>query len=70
MHAAIAHILQFFEFDHLPPHLAAASAPYHELAHHISDGPANPETTVALRHLLDSKDAAVRAVVADQEPPE
>ena len=28
----------------------------------IANGPQNPETTVALRHLIEAKDAAVRAV--------
>lgn len=59
------HILQFFEFGHLPAHLQAASAPFHELAHNIvALTPRNPERTVALRKLLEAKDANVRAVLA------
>ena len=55
-------ILQFFKFDHLPDHLKMVSRPFGELALHICETlPRNPERTVALRKLLESKDAAVRA---------
>lgn len=59
------HILQFFAHDHLPAHLAAVSAPFAELAQNIvANLPRNPERTAALRKLLESKDAAVRAMLA------
>jgi hypothetical protein len=59
------HILQFFAFAHLPPHLQNVSRPFGEMAQQIVDTlPRNPERTVALRKLLEAKDAAVRAVVA------
>lgn len=75
------HILQFFAYAHLPPHLQLVSAPFCHLAHAIVGGdnqsddligrvtfggplPRNPERTVALRKLLEAKDAAVRALVA------
>lgn len=59
------HIEQFFAYSHLPPHLQAVSKPFGELAAHIIETlPRNPERTVALRKLLESKDAAVRALVA------
>lgn len=59
------HILQFFAYDHLPEKLQAISRPFGELANQIvGSAPRNPERTVALRKLLESKDAAVRAVVA------
>lgn len=72
-------ILQFFRYDHLPANLALISRPFCELAHAIVHGdnvgvadnvtigpplPRNPERTVALRKLLEAKDAAVRAVIA------
>lgn len=58
-------ILQFFAFSHLPPHLQEASRPFAELANTIvRDLPRNPERTVALRKLLEGKDAAVRALLA------
>lgn len=70
------HIMQFFAYEHLPPKLQAVSAPFCQLARHIvgldiPEGtsvefplPRNPERTVALRKLLEAKDAAVRALVA------
>ena len=62
------YILQFFAYAHLPPHLQAVSKPFGDLAHQIVDTlPRNPERTVALRKLLEAKDAAVRALVAKDE---
>jgi len=63
-HPAVAFVLQFFAYSHLPPHLQEISKPFGELAEKIADGPQNSESTVALRKLLEAKDAAVRAVVA------
>lgn len=58
-------ILQFFVFEHLPDQLAAVSKPFAELAAIIIETlPRNPERTVALRKLLEAKDAAVRARIA------
>jgi len=55
-------MLTWFHYEHLPPHLQDASKPFCELAHIIvvSIKP-GPERTVALRKLLEAKDAAVRA---------
>lgn len=67
------HILQFFVSDHLPPELRAVAAPFQSLAQLIvHELPQNPERTVALRKLLEAKDAAVRAKLArpvDRPPP-
>jgi hypothetical protein len=55
-------ILQFFSWDHLPDHLKDVSMPFGILAMKIVETlPRNPERTVALRKLLEAKDAAVRA---------
>lgn len=55
-------LLQFFAYEHLPQHLQEISKPFHELANHIIKTlPSNPETTTALRKLLEAKDCAVRA---------
>lgn len=55
-------IMQFFAWGHLPPHLQSVSRPFGELAGIIANTlPRSPERTVALRKLLESKDAAVRA---------
>lgn len=58
-------IMQFFAFSHLPEQLQAISRPFGELAARIVETlPRNAERTVALRKLLESKDAAVRANLA------
>ena len=58
-------ILQFFGYAHLPPHLADVSSPFCALADRIvATLPRNAERSVALRKLLEAKDAAVRAAVA------
>ncbi len=75
------HILQFFAYEHLPPHLQTVSKPFGDLARLLVYGsdvagspdynnplPRNPERTVALRKLLEAKDAAVRALVAKESP--
>lgn len=55
-------MMQFFAYAHLPAHLQEVSKPYGELAQQMVDTlPRNPERTVALRKLLESKDCAVRA---------
>lgn len=55
-------ILHFFHYAHLPEKLRATSRLFFILAHTlISTLPRNPERTVALRKLLEAKDAAVRA---------
>lgn len=57
-------ILRFFHYAHLPPVLQSASRPFCELASHIiTTLPRNAERSVALRKLLEAKDAAVRANV-------
>jgi hypothetical protein len=62
-------ILQFFEYGHLPPHLQGVSKPFCDLANEIVHVlPRNPERTVALRKLLEAKDAAVRALLFKEEP--
>lgn len=63
------HILQFFAHAHLPPPLAAVSKPFGDLAAELERTlPRNPERTVALRKLLEGKDAAVRALLAKETP--
>jgi hypothetical protein len=60
--------MQFFRCDHLPPTLQEVSRPFQALAVSLLMSlPRNPERTVALRKLLESKDAAVRARLAETE---
>jgi len=62
MSAPVEPVLQFFAYDHLPDHLKEVSAGFFMMAHGlVKDLPRNPERTVALRKLLEAKDAAVRA---------
>lgn len=67
----IEHLLQFFGYAHLPERLQAVSASFHDLAFELaSSHPGGPELAVALRKLLESKDAAVRhALVCKSGPP-
>ena len=60
-------MLRFFRWQHLPPHLQVVSRPFGELAEQlVANLTPCAERTVALRKLLESKDAAVRAAL----PPE
>ena len=57
-------IMQFFAYGHLPERLANVSAQFHMVAEWmVANLPRCPERTVALRKLLESKDAAVRSMV-------
>ena len=57
-------MLQWFHYEHLPEHLQAVSAAFHSLATALCTKlPRSAERTVALRKLLESKDAAVRAAL-------
>jgi hypothetical protein len=59
-------ILRFFTYDHLPPALAAVSAPLCELAWQMARSlPYDEETASGLRHLMRAKDCLVRAAVND-----
>jgi len=59
---AADYILRYFHCSHLPPALQTRSKPFCDLARQIIDTTArNAERTVALRKLLEAKDAAVRA---------
>lgn len=63
-HPAVEHVLQFFGYAHLHERLQEVSRGFHALAHEVANRQANtPETTVALRKLLEAKDAAVRAAL-------
>ena len=63
-------ILQFFAYEHLPEGLQSVSMQFAHMAQRIVDTlPRNPERTVALRKLLEAKDAAVRAKIFKDTPP-
>ena len=61
-------IAKYFNYEHLPKRLQDVSRPFGELAENLvkqcEDGRADyDETQVALRKLLEAKDAAVRAAL-------
>lgn len=63
-HPAVQEVLKFFDYTHLPSHLQEVSRDFYELALRTADrAPDSRETTVALRKLLEAKDAAVRAAL-------
>lgn len=56
--------MRYFNYSHLPHSLAMISKPFCELAWWIYDELQDgPEKSVALRKLLEAKDAAVRTAV-------
>lgn len=64
MFPAEERMLEWFKFDHLPEHLKATSSKFWDLACSLyATTEPGPERTVALRKLLESKDAAVRATL-------
>ncbi len=65
MTSADQHFMQFFTYEHLPPHLQAVSGPFCELARMMVEKlPTNPSRTEMLLKLVEAKDNAVRALVA------
>jgi hypothetical protein len=59
-------IMRFFSYTHLDDKLRAVSKPFADLAEHLVQTlPRNAERTVALRKLLEGKDAAVRAALPE-----
>jgi hypothetical protein len=61
-HPSVQAVLQYFAYDHLPEELATVSKPFAALAFDLAERcQSSPELTVALRKLLEAKDAAVRA---------
>lgn len=57
-------ILRYFHYSHLPEKLQGSSKPFCDLARHLIETlPRNAERSVALRKLLEAKDAGVRANV-------
>lgn len=62
-------MMQFFAYEHLPPHLQQVSKEFYTLATAVVVSiPRNPERTVALRKLLEAKDCAVRASIYKNAP--
>jgi hypothetical protein len=64
----IEFVLRFFRYGHLPARLQAVSRPFALLAESVAGGPLNRETLKSLDFLLLAKDAAVRAMLAEETP--
>ena len=63
-------MMQFFVYSHLPEHLQRISSPFCTMANWVVGAlPRNPERTVALRKLLEAKDAAVRSTLYKEVNP-
>ena len=61
------YLLQFFKYEHLPEKLKAKSKPFCDLAIILVNTlPENPESTTALRKLLEAKDCAVRSLLFEK----
>lgn len=58
-------IMQFFAYEHLPPHLQRVSKPFALLAQEMDQNlPQGPEKSAGLRKLLEAKDCMVRQLVS------
>jgi hypothetical protein len=66
VHPSTTALLRWFEFEHIrSEELRSVSKVFHDVAHGLAETlPEDPETTVALRHLLEAKDSAVRAALS------
>lgn len=62
--ATPSHILQFFSYKHLPPHLQDVSEAFYALADQLdAELPDCAEKSAGLRKLLEAKDCMVRAAI-------
>lgn len=59
-----SHILKFFGYKHLPPHLQPVSEAFYTLADQMdAELPDCAEKSAGLRKLLEAKDCMVRAAI-------
>lgn len=64
------YLLQFFAYADLTPELQQIAKPFYEFALQLVEGlPQNSERTEAVRRLLESRDAALRAHAFQWELP-
>ena len=64
LHVPEERMMKWFAWEHLPEKLQAVSKPFGQLATLVCTAiEPGPERTVALRKLLEAKDAAVRAAI-------
>ncbi|WP_052071032.1 hypothetical protein [Rhodococcoides fascians] len=66
-HPGTQHLLDLFEYKHLPPHLQIISQEMAEAATYMAENlGGGPELTTGLRKLLEAKDCFVRQAVIDE----
>lgn len=66
-HPSTQQLARWFTFDHLQENLRPPSRACADLAQEMIDTLADgPELSAGLRHLLEAKDAFVRAAIADE----
>ena len=60
--------IQYFKWEHLPPHLQPVSKACAELARQMEETlPDGPEKSAGMRKLLEAKDCFVRASMPEKE---
>ena len=65
MHPSVKQLLRWLDCSHLPPHLQAVAEPFSKAGVMVATELSGPEAAVSLRKLVEAKDAAVRAKVAE-----
>jgi hypothetical protein len=66
MHPTTKHLLQFFRIDQTPEAAQAVAKQFSDLADSLAQSlPDSAEKTAGLRKLLESKDCAVRSIIAE-----
>lgn len=68
LHPSTQAILRYFDYAHLPQHLAGVSEPFCTLAWTMAEHLSGPELTAGLRKLLEAKDCMVRAALQASDP--
>lgn len=68
LHPAVADVLSYFTWEHLPAHLQEVSKPVGELAQQMAETlPDCPAKTDGLKKLLEAKDYLVRAALKSND---
>ena len=60
--------MQFFAYEHLPPHLATVSKPFHDMAIELSKTTPTAARTKALWKIWEAKNLIVWQATAEHSP--
>lgn len=63
LHPAVADLLRYLEYEHLPAHLQDVARPFHDLGHDMAARLTGPQVTHGLFDLIRAKDCMVRAAL-------